>query len=294
MVNYKINFGTGYFVNSSRPKISVVVPVYNTRRDYVFEAIKSLKEQTLDPDDFEVVIRDDGSTDGTYDHVRDAVSYYHLWNTNLSRRDQNMGQSVTRNEAIEMALTNLVTLFDIDDILDPVALEATLAFRADNPNVEYSYGKHVRVDQDGKFVCNRDCKPYDPVGFLHQFSAGPMKTFTKRLHDEIGGYDPSILYAQDWDHFLRASEATEFDLSRIVQDDTGYYYKYRRIPTSVSGSKSEERMGYAKQLVENALRRRGIVSDYDDVRMICTQDENSSNRIDWSVSSRVPMFLRGW
>jgi glycosyltransferase involved in cell wall biosynthesis len=275
----------GIYAGSSRPKISVIVPVYNTERNYVFDAVKSLKLQTLDPDDYEVVIRDDGSTDGTYGHVRDAIREYHLWNVNLSRREENKGQSVTRNEAIDMATSDLVTLFDIDDILDPKALEATLAFRNANPKVEYSYGMHTRVDQDGQFLCNRPGKSYDPVGFLHQFTAGPMKTYTTRLHEEIDGYDDDILYAQDWDHFLRATEALGDDSEKIARDDTGFYYKYRRIPTSVSGSKALERTEFAKQLVEGAIRRRGIISPNDSVEMVCSLDKKNSNYIDWVVQN---------
>ena len=77
------------------PKVTVIIPTYN-RRDYVIKTIDSVLTQTYP--DFEVIIIDDGSADGTDEALRaqygDRIQY--VW-------QENQGESMARNRGIDMA-----------------------------------------------------------------------------------------------------------------------------------------------------------------------------------------------
>ena len=97
-------------------RISVIIPVFNGAA-YVREAIESALAQTYQP--FEVIVLDDGSTDGSAEIVRSLpVAYVH---------QANAGLAAARNAAISHARGNYIALLDCDDIWLPTKLERQLA-----------------------------------------------------------------------------------------------------------------------------------------------------------------------
>lgn len=99
------------------PKVSVVIPVYNTQ-DYIRQTLESIAGQTLRQ--IEIVVVDDGSTDGSLPIVREMAG------TDSRIRvfsQANQGQSVARNTGLEQAKGKYVYFMDSDDILDAPALE---------------------------------------------------------------------------------------------------------------------------------------------------------------------------
>src|SRR5438874_1529861 len=100
------------------PYFSVLIPAYN-RAHYLAECLDSVLAQTLP--DWECIIVDDGSTDGTpelaADYMRrDARFRYH--------RQENAGVSAARNTGIRLAAGEWVAFLDSDDYYFPTALEA--------------------------------------------------------------------------------------------------------------------------------------------------------------------------
>lgn len=101
----------------AEPKVSVIIPVYNTE-EFLEEAIASIQRQTLQ--DIEIIIINDGSTDNSWQIIK-----------KLSQKDQrirlysqdNQGLSATRNRGIDLALGHYIYFMDSDDFLDPKALE---------------------------------------------------------------------------------------------------------------------------------------------------------------------------
>ena len=85
------------------PLISVVTPTFN-RKDELVYLFNSLKKQTLDPKYFEVIISDDGSTDGTEDYVKSLEDKYKF---NLSYVVQkNLGPGLARNNGVKILKVN--------------------------------------------------------------------------------------------------------------------------------------------------------------------------------------------
>lgn len=103
------------------PRVSVILPTYN-RRELVVEAIESVRAQTFR--DFELLVVDDGSTDGTAEHLQERYAD-EPW-LRLVRQD-NRGPSKARNRGIELAEGELVGFLDSDDLYLPRNLEAQVA-----------------------------------------------------------------------------------------------------------------------------------------------------------------------
>ncbi|WP_433329213.1 glycosyltransferase family 2 protein [Spirillospora sp. CA-294931] len=110
-------------------KVSVVVPAYNGGV-YIDACARSLLDQSLAPDDYEVVFVDDGSTDGTRERL-EAVARRHD-HVRLIRVDNTGGPGGPRNLGLDAARGEYVYFLDCDDWLGPEALERMHAMAARN------------------------------------------------------------------------------------------------------------------------------------------------------------------
>lgn len=187
------------------PSVSVCMPTYN-RRGYLREALKSVFAQTYK--DYEVVIVDDGSTDGTEEMIKNAgydVRYY---------RSNHIGQSAARNKLIEFAQGRYITFLDSDDLLFPNTVERLMdIIDSYGPNV-FAYGSYIGVDEKGNEVKKKQYKL--PVGnivtelfeFVHVHSCGTM--CAKRIYEEAGGFDVSLRRCAMYKLLLQLSLKYEF------------------------------------------------------------------------------------
>ena len=182
------------------PKVSICIPTFN-RRDYLKETIESVLAQTYK--NYEIVIVDDGSTDGTEEMIKENgynVRYY--WQTNK-------GVAAAENKLIELAEGEFISMLGSDDLLMPDAIERMVkAVEAENDEV-IVYGPHIRIDQNGN-VCGRD-KRRSYSGFVTKYlfqnifmhSCGSI--FPKKVLQEAGGFDTSLPVCSDYDLHLRLS-----------------------------------------------------------------------------------------
>jgi len=187
------------------PKVSVCIPTYN-RKDYLKEALESVFAQTYS--DYEVVIVDDGSTDGTEQMLKQAgynIRYYWVNHT---------GQYAARNKLIELAQGEYITFVDSDDLLFPDTFERLIkAVEAHGPNV-IAYGAHVGVDEKGRYVKRK--QRLLPSGnitaklfeFIYVHSCGMM--CAKKLFEEIGAFDTSLRCCAFYKLLLKMSVKYKF------------------------------------------------------------------------------------
>lgn len=96
------------------PLVSVIIPVYNTA-DYLREAIDSVLAQTLQ--DFEVILIDDGSTDGSAGIISEYADRVNI----ITKR--NAGQAAARNDGFDVAVGRYIYFMDSDDKIAPQTLE---------------------------------------------------------------------------------------------------------------------------------------------------------------------------
>lgn len=232
-------------------QISLIIPTYNVE-EFIQESLESVDNQTLSPAQFETIILDDASTDKTPEIIEKCIKG--MKNTRFYCQEKNQGCGTARNQAIKHANSDLIVLLDGDDLLEPTALESTLGFMKSNPNVQYSYSMHKRIDRDGNFICNRPGYSYELQKLLHFNFIGPIQCFDKNLHNQIGGYEPENA-VEDWDHVLRASEILE--AGQIAQNPE-YLYLYRVHGNNVTITNIQKLRESAVKMLNNSLKRRGI------------------------------------
>ncbi len=191
-------------------RVSVIIPTYN-RVKMVGEAVRSALEQSYP--DVEVIVVDDGSTDGTGEYLRrefgDRIRYLY---------QENSGRSRARNRGIEAATGNAFIFLDSDDWLLPNAAEDGVAFLRANPQVEVAYGDGYYTDAQGRrmsrlseerpAVSRRD---FLAVMVLHNLPIAPHAAIVRRRAlDRLGGppwFDEALRGAEDADFWLRLAAA---------------------------------------------------------------------------------------
>lgn len=100
-------------------KVSVIMPVYNTDEIYLKKAIESVLAQTLS--DFEFLIVNDGSTNNALDIIQE----YALKDERIKVINQeNQGQAIARNQALDHAVGEYIAFIDSDDYIHPQMFEA--------------------------------------------------------------------------------------------------------------------------------------------------------------------------
>jgi glycosyltransferase involved in cell wall biosynthesis len=117
--------------NATPPAVSVLMPTYNVEA-YVEEAVRSILDQTLS--DLELVIQDDGSTDGTFD-VLTALSCEDRRIVLLQPFRGNRGVTAARNSLMAHARGTFIAWMDADDHSDRSRLARQMAFLRENPAI---------------------------------------------------------------------------------------------------------------------------------------------------------------
>jgi glycosyltransferase involved in cell wall biosynthesis len=123
------------------PKISVIIPAYNARK-FIAEAIESVLNQTFPA--HEIIVVDDGSTDGTGEFVEKRFG-----NKVRLIRQENKGMGAARNAGIKVATGNIFQFLDADDLLLPNKFEVQLDFWRRNPEFDIVYCDHCYFVGEG-------------------------------------------------------------------------------------------------------------------------------------------------
>lgn len=220
------------------------MPVHN-RESYVVPALRSLVRQCGDVD-LDIIVVDDGSSDGTADAVRSMADRNSC--IRLHRQD-NMGVTRARNTGLRLLRpeTELVSFLDSDDISPEGRFKADIeCFRRD-PNLDLTYSMMMLVDamDDERLEpasgCNRVA-----VRSIHLSAA----IFSHRFLRQIGYFDEDFVQAEDTDYLLRSFEAGP----RYVLPDTMSLY-YRRHPGNMTKRDNLQVREFLRA-VHKSMRRR--------------------------------------
>jgi glycosyltransferase involved in cell wall biosynthesis len=176
--------------------ISVIIPAYNGER-FLREAVESALGQTLPPS--EVIVVDDGSTDGTAGVARSLpVVFVSL--------PENRGISEARNAAIERARGDLIAPLDCDDVWLPHKLEAQVAALEAHPEAGYAVS-HIRYFMEPGARRPAWFHPNSP--FQDDDASYPPSTWLIRceVFDAVGLFDVGRRVVEDIDWLARANDA---------------------------------------------------------------------------------------
>ena len=133
------------------PKAAFVIPVYNGQA-FLAESIQSCLEQTEKR--IEIVVVDDGSTDGT----ADILTHFQYLDERVKalRFEKNRGRSAARNMGIEAATSDVILTLDADDLCLRDRVEKTLKYFKKNPGVDLMYSDCNNVDVWGDLIIYQD------------------------------------------------------------------------------------------------------------------------------------------
>jgi glycosyltransferase involved in cell wall biosynthesis len=193
------------------PTVSVVIPVFN-RRAAVRCAIKSVLAQTFQ--DFEIVVVDDGSTDGTPVSVAEFADR----RIRLLRHERNRGGSAARNTGIRASSAPYVAFLDSDDEWLPTKLQRQLEVfaRSNKEQLGLVYTGAEWIYPDGRAWLRIPRRELDLTrallteNVIGETSVGMVR---RRALDAIGGFDESLPSCQDMDLWLRISEQFEANIA---------------------------------------------------------------------------------
>lgn len=249
--------------------VSVVIPSYNAEK-YIEETINSVLAQTFQ--DLEVVVVDDGSSDRTCEIVQSYPERVRLI------KQTNGGVCRARNRGLSEARGEFVCFLDHDDCWHPEKLALQLPqFGSDKTvGMVYSGFEWWRPNDNGTFVPSAHllAQPLE-AGVDERFSGWVYHEFLldcwaltstavirASALREIGGFDETLPYSEDWDLWIRLSRQYKFIKlkARLV-----LYRQHAK-----QGSRMVRDIDFRTRLLEQAQRRWGLTSA--DGRSISTLD----------------------
>ena len=211
------------------PKFSLIMPTYN-RKDQINDAVQSVLNQRSDFDiEYELIIADDGSTDGTVEMLTS------MYATELSNRKINLlslehrGVCSARNTAVAQARFPWVCYIDSDNAVLPSFLETFYKTIIKNPYCQFLYAQHYLVSEQ-KITEHEFCRRQLLKGNF--IDLGSI-CHTKKLFEQIGGFDESLTRLVDWDLILRMTAMAEPIYIPTIVMNYNSKFSYQRITNMV-------------------------------------------------------------
>ena len=235
------------------PKISVLIPMYN-RKHYIKDCVDSVLNQTFQ--DYEIIIRDDGSTDGSAEFVEkiyaDQIASGKI---KLRRNGKNLGQWTTDNRLIMEATGKYIRILHSDDMYLPHALqhmyEVAEKFNADVVHAPFFYTTPKSGIIKNKSDLIPQCLDTHPVQQIELMSNDPAKRFSEWVDFGTScDFQHNIFnrkFILENDLFFkfgnRALSLWWLMLAKVFVKTPVISYIYRNSPVSETTTKSNYKLG---------------------------------------------------
>ena len=209
------------------PKVSILIPTYNTNEVWLKESIESILTQTFQ--DFEIIILDDGSKISPENLIKsfndDRIKFY--------QNEKNLGIGKTRNKLLELANGKYGAFQDSDDISYLDRIEKQVNFLDNNPDY-LGVSAWMETFPNKKILKN----PSEPkiIDFLSGccFSQGCAMLNLEILKENKLNFNDNFTTSEDYDLWTRAIEKLKlYNLQEVL-------LKYRRNPNSLVHTKHNE------------------------------------------------------
>lgn len=227
------------------PKVSVVMPAYNAEK-YIGEAIESILNQTFT--DFEFIIINDGSTDGT----KDIILEYDDPRIVLLENEKNSGIVVSLNKGIQFARGQYIARMDSDDISLRNRIERQVSFLDNHAHIGV-VGSALQVFGKGIDTQNRffsDSKEKLKAEMLfNSCLAHPTVMFRRSLIQNINAcYDIQYVGIEDFALWWKLAQVTDIGCINEV------LLRYRSHEKQITKEKSDARMERSFRFLEHRLQ----------------------------------------
>jgi len=218
--------------------------VYNGEK-YLREAVDSILGQTVR--DFELIIVDDGSTDGTWAILQN----YNDPRIVLLYNEENVGLTRSLNKGLAVARGEYIARMDADDVSLPKRLEKQVAYLDANPEVGL-LGTWIKIIGERGERLSVLRKPIDPLFIkwsllFDNCLVHSTVVYRRSLVEKLGGYNP-IRYAQDYDLWSRMSLETQIvNLPEVL-------VRWRSHPAGISTQKLAQQISFAFEISARNIR----------------------------------------
>ena len=229
-----------------RPLVSIIVPTYNAE-SYVGETLESALRQTYERT--EVVVVDDGSTDGTVALVRRMDAGIRIV------RQTNSGVCVARNHGAASAQGALLAFLDADDLWEPEKLERQVEVFQRHPEVGVVASDFDEIDGEGRKLSREMKQPrhlFNRVVDLHRqllgfgnFLSVSASVTTRAAFEKVRGFHTTErILSGDYDLWIRISEHHRFFVLPEI------LCHYRVLPNSQIHGSFEKEYGAQRRILE--------------------------------------------
>jgi glycosyltransferase involved in cell wall biosynthesis len=249
-----------------RPLISVVMPTYNTRSEWLVAAIESIRKQLYT--NWELCIADDASSDA---HVRAILERYAAQDARIKLvfRKEHGHISAASNSALTLASGEFIAFLDHDDLLAEHALFWIADALARRPDAQLLYSDEDKIDTAGRRVEPYFKSEWNEDLFLSHNMICHLGVYQTKLVHELGGLREGFEGAQDYDLALRCIE--RIDPAQIVHiPRVLYHWRIHPGSTASGGVDKPYALSAGERAINEHLQRQGsdaVVEPLLDLRM---------------------------
>ena len=189
-----------------RPKVSVLVPVYNTEEKWLRLCIESVLNQVYD--NWELCIADGGSTKN---HVRKVLEEYAQHDSRIKVKflAENRGIAGNSNEALALAAGEFVGFLDHDDELSLSALYEVVKLLNENQDIDFIYSDEDKISTKGWRFYPHFKPDWSPDTLRSCNYITHFAVIRRKIVDDVGGFRTGYEGSQDYDLFLRITKRTQ-------------------------------------------------------------------------------------
>ena len=248
----------------NKPLVTIIIPNYNEER-FIATTIESALNQTYE--NIEIIIVDDGSTDGSYDIICDYSDKY----SNIKAlRQENANASIARNRGIENAHGEYFYFLDSDDVAQPNTIEIMVDL-LDRYDADLAIGNMTEIDENGENIkedlfFNEEGASDDFTKYLEVLPAPPNKLFKASIIYNQGVRFGNVRIGQDTNFFLKYLLCC-----KKIAHTSQIMYGWRIVPSSMTHLMDFHIFDIVNSFknIRNFYKKNDAMDIYDDyIRMI--------------------------
>lgn len=273
----------GYYMLENNG-VSVIIPTYN-RADLLRKSIESVQNQTYE--EWEIIIVDDCSTDGTEQVVKEFGDF----RIRYIRNEKNLGAGASRNRGGELARYEYIAFQDSDDVWRCGKLEKQMQYMINHSEYDMVYCSFLKHYSNGgslvvpnNQIGEREGDMYATL-LVNNVIGTPTVLIRRNVFLECGGFDTELKAIEDWDLAVRVARNSQIGfVSEILVDayetqgsisyDGAAYYKARCKMLAQNGVYLQE-VGLFDDLVINMFNdaeKRGVLDSVKKIFMLSLKE----------------------
>lgn len=269
--NRKLNYVDA--VLQDPPAVSIVSSFYNDS-EYFEDAYQSIINQTFQ--NYEWILVDDCST--SIDSI-DLFNSLEKRNSKIRtfRHQENKGPSAGRNKAISYARGKYLFFMDTDDIIEPTYIEKCVLFLESHP--EFSFVNSYSVGfQEEEYWWDKGFNT--PNSFLQENLVTGRVLYKKKDFEELGGYDETMRYGEDWDLWLKAfvNHQKAYTIPEYLD-----CYRRKKFGLSATARQREQEFELTKNLLHSRYKKFFKNNNLPDIDISYPSSIFSSNQLNTTV-----------